>query len=81
MSRVGSCVDDKRGWGLGLRVKGLVVVVVAEPVAHPVVHLSGLKVHRFDLGSARKVHRAREMCSGSEEGSYLRLIDFCITQL
>jgi len=22
-----------------------------------------------------------EMCSGSEEGSYLRLIDFCITQL
>jgi len=21
------------------------------------------------------------MCSGSEEGSYLRLIDFCITQL
>ena len=22
-----------------------------------------------------------EMCSGSEEGSYLRLIDLCITQL
>jgi len=22
-----------------------------------------------------------EMCSGSEEGSYLRLIDFCIAQL
>ena len=22
-----------------------------------------------------------EMCSGSEEGSYLRLVDFCITQL
>jgi len=22
-----------------------------------------------------------EMCSGSESGSYLRLIDFCITQL
>ena len=22
-----------------------------------------------------------EMCSGSEEGSYSRLIDFCITQL
>jgi len=22
-----------------------------------------------------------EMCSGSEEGSYLRLIDWCITQL
>jgi len=22
-----------------------------------------------------------EMCSGSEEGSYLKLIDFCITQL
>ena len=22
-----------------------------------------------------------KMCSGSEEGSYLRLIDFCITQL
>jgi hypothetical protein len=22
-----------------------------------------------------------EMCSGSEEGSYLRLVDFCITEL
>ena len=22
-----------------------------------------------------------EMCSGSEEGSYLRFVDFCITQL
>jgi len=22
-----------------------------------------------------------QMCSGSEEGSYARLIDFCITQL
>ena len=26
-------------------------------------------------------YRGTEMCSGSEEGSYLRLIDFCITQL
>jgi len=25
--------------------------------------------------------RTGNMCSGSEEGSYLRLIDFCITQL
>jgi len=25
--------------------------------------------------------RFKEMCSGSEEGSYLRRIDFCITQL
>jgi len=24
---------------------------------------------------------AAEMCSGSEAGSYARLIDFCITQL
>ena len=28
-----------------------------------------------------KINYFIEMCSGSEEGSYLRRIDFCITQL
>ena len=28
-----------------------------------------------------KNHHSTEMCSGSEAGSYLRLIDSCITQL
>ena len=32
-------------------------------------------------GSQFKNNYYTEMCSGSEEGSYLRLIDFCITQL
>ena len=33
-------------------------------------------------GSAQFKHNYfAEMCSGSEEGSYLRLIDLCITQL
>ena len=42
----------------------------------------------FSLGVAHRCVRGQlrnnyftEMCSGSEEGSYLRLIDFCITQL
>ena len=26
-----------------------------------------------------RVHRIAELCSGAEEGSYLRLIDSCIT--
>jgi len=32
-------------------------------------------------GGARENNYFTEMCSGSEEGSYLRLIDLCITQL
>jgi len=30
--------------------------------------------------SQSKINHFTEMCSGSEAGSYLRLIDFCITQ-
>jgi len=33
------------------------------------------------VGGGVKNNYFAEMCSGSEEGSYLRLIDFCITQL
>jgi len=33
------------------------------------------------LGSPHDGHSFTEMCSGSEAGSYLRLIDVCITQL
>ena len=33
------------------------------------------------VGSRSKDNYLAEMCSGSEEGSYLRLMDFCITQL
>jgi len=32
-------------------------------------------------GAQSKNKGFTEMCSGSEEGSHLRLIDFCITQL
>ena len=37
----------------------------------------------FDLASQVqfKTNYFTEICSGSEAGSYLRLIDFCITQL
>ena len=36
-----------------------------------------------DRGGGERTVRVviEEMCSGSEEGSYLRLIGFCITQL
>ena len=34
-----------------------------------------------DLCSQFKKNYFTEMCSGSEAGSFLRLIDFCITQL
>jgi len=33
------------------------------------------------IGLDRGDNYAAEMCGGSEEGLYLRLIDFCITQL
>ena len=33
------------------------------------------------FAAVARVNYFTEMCSGSEEGSYLRLIDFCITQL
>ena len=39
---------------------------------------------RRKLSQGDQVHAQRrftEMCSGSEAGSYLRLIDFCITEL
>ena len=32
-------------------------------------------------GASALITTSAEMCSGSEEGWYLRLIDFCITQL
>jgi len=35
----------------------------------------------FERGSGRAGVRSIEMCSGSEAGSYLRLIDFCMSQL
>jgi len=36
---------------------------------------------RAEIGGGRRESYFAELCSGSEEGSYLRLIDFCITQL
>ena len=45
---------------------------------------SGLRVVKpsFPVHSSQfKNNCFTEMCSGSEEGSYLRLIDFCVTQL
>ena len=37
-------------------------------------------LYSLDSGPAMNSH-STEMCTGSEEGSYLRLIDYCITQL
>ena len=37
--------------------------------------------HQPCTSSQYKNEYFTEVCSGSEEGSYLRLIDFCITQL
>ena len=58
-----------------------------------IVNRRGVKVKRcgvrvYVLGERLVLEEAlgevnyfTEMCSGSEKGSYLRLIDFCITQL
>ena len=35
----------------------------------------------FGTGGIRALRYFTELCSGSEAGSYLRLIDLCITQL
>jgi hypothetical protein len=44
--------------------------------------LPGVGRHRIGGESSQcKSNYFTEMCSGSEEGSYLWLIDFCITQL
>ena len=47
------------------------------------IYFPGTKDNRLEEGiraTARVMHFT-EMCSGSEAGSYLRLIDSCITQL
>ena len=58
-----------RVWGLGFRVWGL--------------GLPGAPIlARTDRYSSQfKNNYVAEMCSGSQAGSYLRLIDSCITQL
>ena len=56
-----------------------------EPASEPLHRAWGLPIPI--RGPPRVLRRARpsshftEMCSGSEAGSYLRLIDSCITQL
>ena len=37
--------------------------------------------HLRGQGAKPSIARERSMCSGSEAGSYLRLIDLCVTQL
>ena len=40
------------------------------------------EVHLYTANSKGRTARVQaEMCSGSEAGSYFRLIDFCVTQL
>jgi len=48
-----------------------------EPYFPSVTQVSSPKPY----ASGFKNNHSTEMCSGSEEGSYLRRIDFCITQL
>ena len=38
-----------------------------------------LETRRLRAACRLRLGRAAEMCSGSEEGSYVRLIDVCIT--
>jgi len=74
-----------RVWGLGFRVWG-------SGVAHKVDgrHLEvlveadeagGLERPLEEVRQREPVPAERQVCSGSEAGSYVRLIDFCITQL
>jgi len=48
-------------------------VIAASAVGIP----TWLRVERFQFEN----YYFTEMCSGSEAGAYLRLMDFCITQL
>ena len=86
--RVGS------GCGRGERGARVTITCVAETCT-PLHVMSRLDHHVFSrergsggaAGAGRRGYprvrppRFAEMCSGSEEGSYLRLIDLCITQL
>ena len=59
--------------GSGFRFQGLEVRIGESDAASTVLHVP----YSLDRVSGF----GPEMCSGSEAGSYLRLIDFCITQL
>jgi len=48
---------------------------------NPHARLSSLPALEAGVLFVRLNNYFTEICSGSEEGSYLRLIDFCITQL
>jgi len=67
---VGTCLEDFEG--VLERVRDRDPVDFAQVIPH-------LPADRYS--SQFKNNYFAEMCSGSEEGSYLRLIDFCITQL
>ena len=49
--------------------------------AHRLVGMDGCRAHQTREGERSPRCPRCEMCSGSEAGSYLRLIDSCITQL
>ena len=75
-----------RVWGLGYRVWGSGFLVSGVGFR---VSCFGRRVSSSGFEERCVVHRAEgvgtapftEMCSGSDAGSYSRLIDFCITQL
>jgi len=62
---------------------GLEVLLLtrAETEARPEEDLERSEEHEDEAAKTRHESGEQVMCSGSEAGSYLRLIDFCITQL
>ena len=50
-------------------------------LAHFLGRIRNIRASLSAHSAASQVHYVAEMCSGSEEGSYLRLIVLCITQL
>ena len=62
-------------YGLGSRVWGL-------PKTAPVLHTKEVRERPRGMQQAvLEYNHFTELCSGSEAGSYLRIIDSCITQL
>ena len=67
---------------VGLHVTGVHLGVLVGPHAGGALQgVAEVEEHNHRLPQHDHLQRLGLMCSGSEAGSYLRLIDFCITQL
>ena len=77
-----TCNESKEEENTGVRVRTRGTKLAVPTLIN--INLNRVKKRRTCGDGCRHLFENNsftEMCSGSEEGSYLRLIDFCITQL